>query len=219
MSFRSRTFRTQAIIVSRRRFSEADRLVTFFSPEFGLGEAVAHGIRRPTSRKSPSLELFNHVNLYLSKGKTLDVITEVSVINSFPRVKKDFALTHPTFYMLEIIGRLFSHNQPSEEIFSLLVTSLNLLNTKKLTHSQIDCLLSRFEIKVLEESGFFNLHESSFPNRLTYESAMKLSKISLPELLSSEFSPLKSLKDSLKEALEGIIGRSFVTLSYRPLLA
>ncbi|MBP6979819.1 DNA repair protein RecO [Candidatus Curtissbacteria bacterium] len=214
-----RSYRTKAIIVSRRRFSEADRIVTFFSPELGLHEAIAHGIRKPTSRKSGSLELFNLVSLYIIKGKSIDIISEASIIDSFSRVKKDFALTHPVFYMLEIVGRLFSHGQSQGEIFDLLQTTINLLNTKKLSAKQIDCLLSRFEIKVLEESGFFSLHKSNFSNQSIYECAMTLSKQSLPVLLTSNFVPLKSLKESLKLSLEEIIGRSFVTLSYRPVLA
>lgn len=216
---RPRTYRTSAIIISRRRFSEADRLVTFFSPDLGLHEAIAHGTRKPTSRKSSSIELFNHVTLQITKGKTIDVISEAVTINSFSRVKKDFALTHPVFYMLEIVGRLFSPGQSSTEIFNLLHTSINLLNSKKLSPSQIDCLLSRFEIKVLEESGFFSLHETNFPDRSVYESALVLSKKSLPQLLVQDFIPLKALKESLKLNLEEIIGRSFVTLSYRPVLA
>ncbi len=215
----TRSYRTKAIIVSRRRFSEADRIVTFFSPDLGLHEAIAHGIRKPTSRKSGSLELFNLVDLFIVRGKSIDIINEASTIDSFSRVKKDFTLTHPVFYMLEIVGRLFSHGESQGEIFDLLQTTINLLNTKKLTSTQIDCLLSRFEIKVLEESGFFSLHKSNFSNLSTYESAVTLSQQSLPSLLTSDFVPLKSLKDSLKSSLEEIIGRSFVTLSYRPVLA
>ena len=216
---RPRSYRTTAIIISRRRFSEADRLVTFFSPELGIHEALAHGARKPTSRKSSSVELFNFVTLYIVNGKTIDIITEAVTINSFSRVKKDFSLTHPVFYMLEIVGRLLSPGQPAEGIFDLLYTSINLLNSKKLSPSQIDCLLSRFEIKVLEESGFFSLHETNFSSRSVYESAVTLSKQSLPHLLTHDFIPLKALKESLKDSLEEIIGRSFVTLSYRPVLA
>lgn len=216
---RQRSYRTKGIIISRKRFSESDRIVTFFSPDLGIHEAVAHGIRKPTSKKTGTLELFNYVNLHIVRGKTLDFISEAQIIDSFGYVKKDFNLTHPVFYMLEIVGRLFNPGQQQADIFDLLQTSINLLNTKKLNQTQIDCLLSRFEIKVLEESGFFSLHEKKFSNPQIFESAVTLSKQSLPSLLNSQFKPAKLLKDSLKSSLEEIIGRSFVTLSYRPVLA
>ena len=48
----ARQFRTQAIILSRRDFGEADRLLTLFTPHHGKIRAIAKGARKPSARLS-----------------------------------------------------------------------------------------------------------------------------------------------------------------------
>ena len=47
---------TDAIVLSRFDFGEADRILTLLTPGLGKIKAIAKGIRRPTSRIGGSLE-------------------------------------------------------------------------------------------------------------------------------------------------------------------
>jgi DNA repair protein RecO (recombination protein O) len=47
---RERTYRTEAIILRRKDFGEADRILTLFTPGEGKVRVVAKGIRKPRSR-------------------------------------------------------------------------------------------------------------------------------------------------------------------------
>ncbi len=49
---RERTYRTEAVIIRRRDFGEADRLLTLFSRVQGKMKAIAKGARKPQSRKT-----------------------------------------------------------------------------------------------------------------------------------------------------------------------
>jgi DNA repair protein RecO (recombination protein O) len=51
-----RLYVTDAIVLSRFDFGEADRILTLLTPELGKIKAIAKGIRRPTSRIGGSLE-------------------------------------------------------------------------------------------------------------------------------------------------------------------
>ena len=53
------SYKTEAIVLKRTNFGEADRLVTVFSQPRGKLVLLAKGIRRLTSRKKGHLELFN----------------------------------------------------------------------------------------------------------------------------------------------------------------
>ena len=55
---RERTYRTEAIVLRRSDFAEADRLLTLFSREYGKIRAIAKGARKPQSRKTGHVELF-----------------------------------------------------------------------------------------------------------------------------------------------------------------
>ncbi len=55
MPSRERTFRTEAIVLRRKDFGEADRILTLFTPELGKIRALAKGIRKPASRKAGHL--------------------------------------------------------------------------------------------------------------------------------------------------------------------
>ena len=54
----SRSIRTQAIILSRRDFGEADRLLTLLTPSRGKLRAIAKGARKPNAKLSGHVELF-----------------------------------------------------------------------------------------------------------------------------------------------------------------
>ena len=53
-----RRYSTDAIVLSRFDYGEADRILTLITPDGGKLKAIAKGIRRPTSRIGGSLEPF-----------------------------------------------------------------------------------------------------------------------------------------------------------------
>ena len=59
---RERTFRSEAIVLRRTDFGEADRLLTLYSRDFGKIKAIAKGARKPQSRKTGHVEQFMRSN-------------------------------------------------------------------------------------------------------------------------------------------------------------
>ena len=79
----------QGIVLRSYPFGEADRVVVLLSPNRGKLRTVAKGVRKTTSRFGGRLEPFTHVDLVLYEGKNLDTITQVSIIEGFPRLRAD----------------------------------------------------------------------------------------------------------------------------------
>ena len=74
-----RRYTTEAIVLSRFDLGEADRVLTLITPGVGKLKAIAKGVRRPTSRLGGSLEPFAELTVALARGRTFDVVTQVSV--------------------------------------------------------------------------------------------------------------------------------------------
>ena len=86
---RSRNYQTDAIVLRYRAIGETGRLVTFYSSSLGRIVGVARGARRPKSRFGGTLEPLNHVQVSLSRGRTLDTITESTGLRIFGNLKAD----------------------------------------------------------------------------------------------------------------------------------
>src|SRR5207302_11345087 len=73
------TYRDRAVVLRKLDYGEADRIFTLLTREHGKVGAIAKGVRRPSSRLGPSLELYGHGDLLLAKGRgELDVVAQVS---------------------------------------------------------------------------------------------------------------------------------------------
>lgn len=152
----TRTYKTEGIVLKRVNFGEADRILTIFTKHYGRIKAMAKGVRKLKSRKAGSLELFNHVGLFLSEGKDLDLITEAEIINSFANLRQNLGGVGHAFQMVEVVDRLTAEREKSEPVFDLLLEALKGQKTVR-----------EFEIEILQELGFGtprDLSEKSLEN-------------------------------------------------------
>lgn len=147
---RERVYRTQAIILKRRDFFEADRLLTFYTPDRGKMRAIAKGIRKPTSRKGGHLELFTHSQLLLARGRNLDIITQAETIEPFLPLREDLLRTSYACYVSELLDQMVEENVPNPRLFFLLRDTL-----ARLGESEDLALTVRFyELRLLGLTGY-----------------------------------------------------------------
>ena len=85
-----RQFRTQAIILSRRDFGEADRLLTLFTPARGKIRAIAKGARKPSAKVSGHVELFARSDCLIHRGRNLDILTQAELIEPYLGLARGF---------------------------------------------------------------------------------------------------------------------------------
>lgn len=119
--------REQGIVLRGFPFGEADRIVVFVSPNQGQLRAVARGVRRTKSRFGGRLEPLTHVDLVLYQGRNLPTITQVSVIEPFPRLRNDLDAVLAAGSMAEVIGKVVVEGEPSHRLFLLLQRGLHAL--------------------------------------------------------------------------------------------
>lgn len=119
----------QGIVLRGYPFGEADRVVVILSPNHGKLRTVAKGVRKTKSRFGGRLEPFTHVDLVLYEGRNLDTVTQVSVIEAFPRLRSDLDRVLVAGTMVEAIDAVVQENESSLRAFLLLQRGLRTLET------------------------------------------------------------------------------------------
>ena len=150
---RAATYQTEAIVIKKTKLGEADRILTFFTPELGKVQAVAKGVRRPKSKLAGHLELLTHSNVLLVKGRSLDTITGCQAIESFLPLKSDLELCACALYATEIVNQFGVDRQENRAMFTLLLDLMRQLSRKDGSR-QSDVLLRYFEIHLLHAVGY-----------------------------------------------------------------
>jgi DNA repair protein RecO (recombination protein O) len=124
---RERVYRTEAIVLKRSDFGEADRLLTFFTPYMGKLRAVAKGARKPGSRKAGHLELFSHTRLLLAQGRNLDIITQAETVEPHLPLREDLLRATYAYYVAELVDRFLGDEDENRPVFDLLLAAFSWL--------------------------------------------------------------------------------------------
>ena len=147
---RERLYRTEAIILKRSDFGEADRLLTFFTPYRGKLRAIAKGARKPQSRKSGHLELFSHTRLLLAQGRNLDIVTQAETVEPFLPLREDLLRTSYAYYAAELVDSFTGDEDENRPLFDLLLAAFHWFS-----HARDMALIARFfELRLLALLGY-----------------------------------------------------------------
>jgi DNA repair protein RecO (recombination protein O) len=147
---RDKTYRTEAIVLRRTDFGEADRLLTLFSREFGKIRAIAKGARKPQSRKTGHVELFMRTQFLIAGGRDLDIITQAEMVEGYPALREDLVRTTYASYFVELLDRLTADEDRHAGKYNLLADALSWL-----TASDNLLLAARlYELRLLAMAGF-----------------------------------------------------------------
>lgn len=147
---RERTFRTDGIVLKRSDFGEADRLITFLTPEKGKVKAIAKGARKPQSRKTGHVELFMRSNFLFAEGKDLNILTQAEMIEAYPGLRQDLMRTSYASYAVELLDRFTVEGERQPDVYHLLSDALYWFAD----HEDILLVARYFELRLLSISGF-----------------------------------------------------------------
>jgi DNA repair protein RecO (recombination protein O) len=123
-----RRYTTEAIVLSRFDLGEADRVLTLITPGIGKLKAIAKGIRRPTSRLGGSLEPFAELTVALARGRTFDVVTQVSVGHAWLHLRDSLEGAATAWYLAELADRSLEERHAAEPLYALLRRAYELLD-------------------------------------------------------------------------------------------
>src|SRR5262249_33723186 len=120
-------------VINRRPFGESDRLVEFYSREFGKLRGIAKSARRPRSRFGSALELFTLGQLvFFDSGRSdLVQVNHFDILHPFLEVREDLERLARGGWVAEGLARLSADRDPQPTLFRLLVETLTALERSR----------------------------------------------------------------------------------------
>jgi DNA repair protein RecO (recombination protein O) len=146
---RDRVYRAEAVVIRRSDFGEADRVLTLVTPA-GKRRVIAKGVRKTTSRLAGHIELFTHATMLLAVGRSLDIVTQSTIIESFDGLRGDLERIGAAYYAAELIDRLTEDEDENRRAYELLLSTLRSLDTIR----SVDLVLRHYELHLLDALGY-----------------------------------------------------------------
>jgi DNA repair protein RecO (recombination protein O) len=145
-----RLYRVEAIVIRRRDWGEADRLLTLYTRERGKIQAVAKGARKPTSRKAGHIELFTRTKLLIARSRSIDIITQAETSEVYRPLRESLETSTLAHYFAELLDRFTGEAETDHNLFDLLSLALAWL-----CEADDSRLVARYyELRLLELAGF-----------------------------------------------------------------
>lgn len=143
---------TPAIVLKVRDYGEADRLVTFLTPERGRLTGVARHARRSRKRFAHCLEPLSRVTFYLSAQPRgdLEFLEKGELVQSFPTLRRDLFRLGAAALLAELAGELASPPEGAAAIFKALEGALGMLEAG----APPEPVLPGFFLRLLKLGGY-----------------------------------------------------------------
>lgn len=114
---------TTGFVLSRQNLGEYDRIIRLYTRDFGRMDAVAKGVRKPTSKLASRMEPFHEVSWRLVDGKGLPTIIGAEIIQVAPEIA-DLDTLWRAHAILELTERSFSAETTSKQWYEMLQIAL-----------------------------------------------------------------------------------------------
>lgn len=141
-------YKTKGIIIRRRNFGEADRILTIYTEHRGKVSVIAKGVRKPLSKLAGHLELFYLSDLHIAEGKNLHTITGAILVDDYKNIRENPQKINQMYYIAELIDKLIHEHEASKDIFNLLMETVNYIEK-----NESPLLLVYFELQLLSQLG------------------------------------------------------------------
>lgn len=162
MSQRQHT--TQAIVLARTDYGEADRIITVLTPHAGKLRLIAKGVRKVKSKLAGGIELFSISTItYIVGRKEIGTLVSARLETHFGNIVSDI---HRTMFAYDVLKQLHkaTEDEPEPAYFAVLAQCLWGLDT---LHIPMDVVRLWFMTQLIRLSGHVpNLHTTAQGDKL-----------------------------------------------------
>ena len=147
------SYTATGLVLHRLNTGETDKILTLYTREHGKLSAIAKSARKAGSRLSGATELFTETRFLLGSGKSLEVVQQAEIQESFPGIRADLEKLARATYLCELLDRLTAESDTlqSVELYDLLLSALYLLQ-RATTYP--DAVVHAYELHLLAAIGY-----------------------------------------------------------------
>ena len=141
---------TDGIVIDRMESGDTSYYLRVLSPDKGLIDVTARGVKKQGSANSAASQLFacSHMTLAQSKGRYY--LSGSEIIRSFYGIRLDIEKLALAAYFSEIIRHTVTGEQTARDIYRLLTNSLYMLSEKDASKTLVKLV---FELRLCAEMG------------------------------------------------------------------
>lgn len=144
--------KTYAIIIGFYSLGEADKIIVFYTKDYGQIRAVAKGVKKLKSKLVGKLELLSYGILvfYERVNKDLHIINSFDTIETFQAIREDLLKIAYCSYIAELVQRVKHEGEIDPDTFDMIIDILYMMKTS----NDPELITRVFELRLLERLGF-----------------------------------------------------------------
>ena len=147
---RSRTWRSEAVVLRHRPIGDADKICILLTPDRGRVEAVARGVRKPKSKLAGHVAEITLGQFQFAQGRDLFTITGAQTIDAFTALHDDLDRLARAAAICELVDRSTEFDVPAPAASALLRESLSALSET----DHPDAPVQWFTLRYLDAQGY-----------------------------------------------------------------
>lgn len=144
-------FSTSALVIRRADYSDYDRMVTLFSPDYGRIDAIARGCRRPKSPLVNAVEPFTTGEFQIYAHKERFSIEQCQISESYFDLRSDYDRLCHGVYWLKLLDAAILPDAPAPDLFIMTLRALAHLNYGEMPPEMITMT---FEMHFMAQNGY-----------------------------------------------------------------
>ena len=148
-----KTTRIQAIVLGKTKLAEQDLILTMIADTGEQVRAVAKGARKPGSRLAARSELFFAVDVLLSQGRGLAILTEAQVTDARRGLLGDPERVAAASAMCEVARLTCFEEVQDPYLYAILDRALHAAETAA-DRAHMDLMVAAYVLKVLSHCGW-----------------------------------------------------------------
>jgi DNA repair protein RecO (recombination protein O) len=139
----------EAIVIRATDYGETNKIVTFFTREWGKVAAMARGAKKPSSRLSAVTQLFTYGYYLIQRSRGVGVLHQGDIIDSMRATREDIFTAAYASYIVELTDKITEEQQRNPYLFELLLQTLQYMNEGR----DLEILTRIYETKMLSVMG------------------------------------------------------------------
>lgn len=117
---RTQPLRSEAIVLRQRPIGDTDKVCVLLLPARGRIEAVARGVRKPTSRLAGHVDALSRGSFQLAQGRSMFIVTQAQTLDAWTELHEDVDRLSLAVSVAELIDRTAMPDMPSGTLYRLL---------------------------------------------------------------------------------------------------
>jgi DNA repair protein RecO (recombination protein O) len=145
-------FNTQAIVLARVNYGEADRIITFLTPNSGKVKVIAKAVRKPKSKLAGGIELFSVSDIGVIVGRSeINTLASSRLLRHYGEIVKDLGRSGPAYEFIKVLNKA-TEDHPEPAYFDLLNLAFASLDDKNISPQLVQVWFSAQLLKLAGHS-------------------------------------------------------------------